>query len=71
MGLVSMKPILAAARLQGYAVGAFNPVDFNSMRAIVRAAEEAEAPVIAQASVKTVEYWGHQTLVQWINDLAG
>ena len=67
---MSMKPILVAARDGGYAVGAFNPVDYNSMRAMVRAAEETEAPVIVQASVKTVKYWGHQTMVQWIRDLA-
>jgi len=71
MPLVSMKPILEAARREGYAVGAFNPVDYNSMRAMVRAAEDCDAPVIVQASVKTVKYWGHSALVSWMKDLAG
>lgn len=71
MPLISTKPLLQAARREGYAVGAFNPVDYNSMRAMVRAAEECDAPVIVQASVKTVKYWGHHALANWMRDLAG
>ena len=44
MPLVSMNRILATAAEEGYAVGAFNPVDYASMKAIVRAAEEEDAP---------------------------
>lgn len=70
MPLVSMKPVLAAAKRAGFGVGAFNPVDYNSMKAIVRAAEAADAPVIAQTSVKTIRYWGFATLSAWMRDLA-
>ncbi len=70
MPLVSMNRILAVAAQEGYAVGAFNPVDYASMKAIVRAAEEENAPVIMQISAKTVRYYGHETLAMWMRDLA-
>ena len=54
MALVSMKPMLASARQGGYAVGAFNVVDYASMKAVVCAAEALKAPVIVQLSVKTI-----------------
>jgi len=71
MPLVSMKEILRDARRDGYAIAAFNPVNYVSMKAMVRAAEELDAPVIIQTSVKTVVYWGHQTLANWMQELAG
>ncbi len=71
MGLVSMKPVLEAARDGGYAVGAFNIVDYNTALAVVRAAEELDAPVILQTSVKTVVYWGHGPLFSWLEQIAG
>ena len=71
MSLISMKPMLAAAREEKYAVGAFNAVDFSSTKAVVSAAEECRAPVIVQYSVKTVDYWGRPTLVEWMKHLAG
>lgn len=70
MPLVSMKPMLAAARQGGYAIGAFNIVDYNSARAVVRAAEELAAPVIVQTSVKTVKFWSAPTIASWMRDLA-
>ena len=70
MPLVSMNRILATAAKEGYAVGAFNPVDYASMKAIVRAAEEEDAPVIVQTSAKTVRYYGHEVLVMWMQELA-
>ncbi len=71
MPLVTMKPILAAAREGSYAVGAFNPVDYGTMKAIVAAAEALNAPVIVQTSAKTVRYWGLKVLAGWMRDLAG
>lgn len=71
MALVSMKPMLVSARQEGYAVGAFNVVDYASMKAAVRAAEEFDAPVIVQTSVKTVIYWSYETLTGWMRELAG
>ncbi|MBN2327797.1 MAG: class II fructose-bisphosphate aldolase [Candidatus Omnitrophica bacterium] len=66
-----MKPMLAVARRKKYAVGAFNTVDYLSTQAVIHAAEELDAPVIIQFSVKTVKYWGHAALVNWMRELAG
>jgi len=70
MGLINMEPMLNAAREGGYAVGAFNIVDYNSMLAVVRAAEGLSAPVIVQTSVKTVRFWGHEPLMEWARRIA-
>lgn len=60
-----MKPMLRAAREGRYAVAAFNPVDYASMRAAVEAAEAERAPVILQTSAKTVKYHGHEAIASW------
>ena len=71
MPLVSMKPMLAQARSEGYAVGAFNTVDYSSGKATIEAAEELAAPVIVQISVKTISYWSHATIAAWLRELGG
>jgi ketose-bisphosphate aldolase len=71
MPLVSMKQMLAVARRDGWAVAAFNPVDYASMKAIVAAATDLAAPVILQTSAKTVKYYGHEPIVNWVRELAG
>jgi ketose-bisphosphate aldolase len=71
MPLVNMKPMLATARRDGWAVAAFNPVDYASFKAIVQGAAELNAPVIAQTSAKTVMYYGHEAIVGWARELAG
>jgi ketose-bisphosphate aldolase len=71
MPLVNIKPVLAEAKAQGYAVAAFNPVDYASMRAMVAAAEEVNAPVIIQTSAKTINYYSHEALYGWMQEIAG
>jgi fructose/tagatose bisphosphate aldolase len=71
MPLVNIKPVLAEAKSQGYAVAAFNPVDYASMRAMIKAAEELNAPVIIQTSAKTINYYSHEALFGWMQELAG
>lgn len=71
MPLVNLKPVLAEAKAQGYAVAAFNPVDYASMNAMVKAAEEVNAPVIVQTSAKTINYYGHAALFGWMQEIAG
>lgn len=70
MPLVNLKPVLAEAKAKGYAVAAFNPVDYASMKAMIKAAEELNAPVIIQTSAKTINYYGHRALVEWMRELA-
>lgn len=70
MPLVNMKQMLAVARRGGWAVAAFNPVDYASLKAIIQGATELKAPVIAQTSAKTVKYYGHRAIAAWARELA-
>jgi ketose-bisphosphate aldolase len=70
MPLVNMKPMLREAMEHGYAVAAFNLVDYGTTKAMVRAAEELKAPVIIQVSTKTIKYYSHQEIFNWVRDLA-
>ena len=69
MPLENMKAMLAAAQEGGYAVGAFNILDFNSTKAVIDAAEDIKAPVIIQTSAKTVIFWGSSAIMSWIREL--
>ena len=69
--LENMTAMLADAKENSYAVGAFNILDYNSMLAVVRAAEELKAPVIIQTSAKTVIFWGAAPIVSWVREIAG
>jgi ketose-bisphosphate aldolase len=71
MPLVTMTEMLRKAQAGGYAVGAFNIVDYASAQAVVRSAEGMRAPVIVQTSVKTVKYWGAPAIACWMRHLAG
>jgi fructose/tagatose bisphosphate aldolase len=71
MPLENMKAMLSKAAAEGYAVGAFNILDYNSIKAVVRAAEEANAPVIIQTSAKTVTFWGAAAIISWVRELVG
>jgi ketose-bisphosphate aldolase len=71
MPLVNLKPVLAEAKAKKYAVAAFNPVDYASMKAMVKAAEEVNAPVIIQTSAKTINYYSHEALYGWMREIAG
>jgi ketose-bisphosphate aldolase len=64
-----MTGMLQKARKNAYAVGAFNILDYNSMKAVVDAAVELTAPVIVQTSVKTVKHWGFKTMITWIREI--
>jgi ketose-bisphosphate aldolase len=71
MPLVSITPVLAEAKANGYAVAAFNPLDYASMKAMVKAAEELNAPVIIQSSAKTINYYSHEAIYGWMQEIAG
>jgi ketose-bisphosphate aldolase len=70
MPLQNMNLMLSKAKDGGYAVGAFNILDYNSTRAVIHAAEEKNAPVIIQTSAKTVVYWGTTAIISWVKQLA-
>jgi len=54
MALENLKYMLSSAMAGKYAVGAFNILDYSSAKSVVKAAEEANSPVIIQTSAKTV-----------------
>jgi ketose-bisphosphate aldolase len=66
---VNLGGVLPQARRHGYAVGAFNILDYASMRAVVEAAEQLRAPVIIQTSVKTIVLWGYGAVYGWYRAL--
>lgn len=70
MPLVKMKPLLREAMAQGYAVAAFNLVDYGTTKAMIKAAEELEAPVIVQVSAKTIKYFSHKEVYSWVATVA-
>ncbi|MCK4967137.1 class II fructose-bisphosphate aldolase [bacterium] len=69
MALESMKEMLCDAKEKKYAVGAFNILDYNSMKAVVCAAEETQSPIIVQTSVITVQLWGAETMMSWAKEI--
>jgi fructose-bisphosphate aldolase class II len=63
MPLVNPSKMLHDARSGGYCVGAFNLVDFLTMKAIVEAAEAKRSPVILQTSSASIRQLGVKTIV--------
>jgi fructose-bisphosphate aldolase class II len=63
MPLVNPVKMLQDARSGGYCVGAFNLVDFLTLKAIVKAAEAKQSPAILQTSSATIKQLGIPTLV--------
>ncbi len=58
VGLVTLRDVLGAAEVGGYAVGAFNCHNMELVQAIIAAAEAERAPVILQASQGAIKYAG-------------
>lgn len=56
--ITSVKEILTKAKEGGYAVGAFNTLNLETTRAIIKSALEMRSPVIVQITEKTMEYGG-------------
>ena len=58
MSLVTTKKMLQDAQEGHYAVGAFNVENMEMVMAVIKAAEELNAPVIMQTTPSTVKYAG-------------
>jgi len=58
MPLVKGHEILEAARKGGYAVGAFNANNLESVKAVLETCDEMDAPVILQVSQGAIQYAG-------------
>jgi tagatose 1,6-diphosphate aldolase GatY/KbaY len=71
MSLVTSEKMLLDARQGGYAVGAFNVENMEMVKAVIKAAEELNAPVILQTTPSTVSYGTLETFVAIIRAEAG
>jgi len=58
MPLVTGSAILKAAKKGGYAVGAFNANNLESVKAVLETCDEMDAPVILQVSQGAIQYAG-------------
>jgi fructose-bisphosphate aldolase class II len=58
-----MRPLLEAAQVGEYAVGAFNCNNMEIVQAIIAAAEAEQSPVIIQASQGAIKYAGLEYIV--------
>jgi fructose-bisphosphate aldolase class II len=56
MPMISMRQALAEAAKKNYGIGAFNVNNMEQIQAIMRAAQELDAPVIIQASRGALQY---------------
>lgn len=70
MPIAHMKPMLKQAQAARYSIAAFNMIDYNSARAIIDGAQELNAPIIIQLSVKTIKLWGYQPIAGWVRSLS-
>lgn len=68
--LVSGNEILQKAHKEYYAVGAFNFVNYEMLSSIFEAANDANAPIIVQASEGAIKYLGIEMVVGMVNILS-
>lgn len=62
--------MLQDARRNGYAIGAFNISNLEFAKAIIKASEEMNTPVILQASESACKYAGYDELVAMVKCMA-
>lgn len=69
MAFCDFGAMLVRAKQGGYAVGAFNIVNYLTTRSAIRTAEEMESPIILQTSVSTVKQFGVSELADMLEVL--
>jgi len=68
--LVTNKKLLSAAKAKGYAVGAFNIQNLETLLAIVEASTEEQSPVIVAVTPSTIKYAGLEYLAEMVKTAA-
>lgn len=68
--LITGSEILLKAHKEGYGVGAFNFVNFEMLNAIFIAANQANSPIIVQASEGAIKYMGIDMAVGMVHILS-
>ncbi len=70
MELQNSKKIFENAMKNQFAVGAFNFVNMEVLKSILKSAEENKSPVIVQCSTGAIKYAGVDTLVAMVRSIA-
>lgn len=70
MGLLTVACLLEKAQRDGYAVGSFNVFNLETLIGVVRAAEEAQSPVIAAISPRHFTHVRFETFVPLAREIA-
>jgi fructose-bisphosphate aldolase, class II len=68
--LVHIKDLVKDARARGYAVGAFNITNFESILAVAQAAVKADSPAIIQVSESAIRYMGLKPVTHIVSTVA-
>jgi len=68
--LVTNKTLLSAAKAKGYAVGAFNIQNLETLLAVVEASTEERSPVIVAVTPSTIKYAGLEYLAGMVKTAA-
>ncbi len=68
--LVHIKEIVKLAEKGGYAIGAFNVTNLESVLGVARAAVKAKSPVIIQVSESAIKYMGLKPITHIVSTVA-
>ena len=70
MGYTNIREMLEGAQKGGYAIGAFNIVNYLTACAVVDAAQQLKTPVILQTSVSVIKKIGLKPLIDMLRPMA-
>lgn len=65
---ISAREVLERAQKEGWALGAFNAANIETLKAIVGAANKLRAPVIVESSVGETDFFGPKNLVDVVKN---
>ncbi|MBU0637203.1 MAG: class II fructose-bisphosphate aldolase [Patescibacteria group bacterium] len=68
--LVHIKNIVKKAQQNGYAVGAFNIINLESILGVAQAAVKTKSPIIMQVSESAIKYMGLKPVVHLVSTVA-
>lgn len=68
--LVHIKNLVKNAQRDGYAIGAFNVTNFESILAVAQAAVKANSPAIIQVSESAIQYMGLKPITHIVSTVA-
>ena len=69
MKLVNFKKMSQEALKGGYAIGAYNFVNLEGLKAILESANECNSPVVIQTSTSAIRYMGLDTILPMVKSL--